>query len=299
MSSKPDQPAIDMTVFQTPYPRANLLRFSKVLFLIGLSVAFILIVFQPFGTTSFTHTHKMAILAGYGMVIFFSGVLFFIVSEQIITDKLKNKWSVGHEVLFLFLTLLICQSSCFLYYIWLFGKSVTLMTFIYFLMIASSVSVLPVGFYLFVIYMKYRDVRHALSLPDDGESFVSHNHKKEIYSAKLDNPQQISISGSGKNERYEFPSDHIRLIKAEDNYVILYTSENGTLRKWMIRVTMNELENQLPASFMRIHRSYIIHTHFILDVTGNVSQTRVRLESIPDDIPVARSKVPQVRELRS
>lgn len=286
-----------MNIFHTPYPRANWVRFSGVLFLISLSVSFILIVFQPFGTAAFDHPHKMMILAGYGLVIFLSGVSFFALSEGLITEKMKDRWSVGMEVVFLLITLIICQLSCFIYYTWLFDISFTVKAFFYFLIIASSVSVLPVGFYLLIIYLKYRDVHYAFSLSEHTPVAAPEKDITSSVSSQGKSEAVVTITGSGKSEKYVFQIDSLRLIQAEDNYVILHTSEENSLKKWMIRATMNDVEAQLPSCFMRIHRSYIVHTDFIQKVVGNAAQTRVVVESIPDDIPVSRSRVSEVRLL--
>ncbi len=53
------------------------------------------------------------------------------------------------------------------------------------------------------------------------------------------------------------PVDEIWYIQAEDDYVMLYTKRGRFLKK----ATMHYFEDHLPPkSFVRIHRSYIIHT---------------------------------------
>jgi DNA-binding LytR/AlgR family response regulator len=59
----------------------------------------------------------------------------------------------------------------------------------------------------------------------------------------------IKITGTGKSEKYQFYSRTLIMIVAEDNYVIVHSLENQKLKKWMIRATMNEVENQLNQSF--------------------------------------------------
>lgn len=57
-----------------------------------------------------------------------------------------------------------------------------------------------------------------------------------------------------------FPVKDIRYIKAEDDYVMIYTTKGRFLKK----ATMQYFEEHLPADqFVRIHRSYIINTLFI------------------------------------
>jgi hypothetical protein len=118
-----------MSVLNTPYPKSTVLKFTKFLAGISFMVAFILIVLQPFGTASFSHPYKYGILAGYGIVIYVSGSLFFSFIDHFLSDAIKDKWTVGYEIGLLFCTILISQTSCYLYWVWLFGSGISIMAF--------------------------------------------------------------------------------------------------------------------------------------------------------------------------
>lgn len=286
-----------MTVFQTPYPKATFRKFALVLFLISFSIAFILIVFQPFGTSSFLHPLKIFILGGYGLVVFLSGILFFAVTDSLLSDAIKDKWTIGFQVILVFCTLILCQIACFFYYSFLFSTSISFSTFFNFLIIASSVSIVPMTFYFFIIYLQYKDVRHATS---SQESIEKENPNIDIHRDNgLDEgpSSRLTLIGTGKREKFEFEAENLRLIKAEDNYVIVYVLKNNHLKKWMIRATMNEVDKQLTSQFLRIHRSYIINKNFVESMTGNVTNTKLKLQAINEEIPVSRTKVGEIREL--
>jgi hypothetical protein len=288
-----------MSVLNTPYPKSTVLKFTKFLAGISIMIAFILIVLQPFGTASFSHPFKYEILAGYGIVIYVSGSLFFSFIDHFLSDAIKDKWTVGYEIGLLFCTILISQTSCYFYWVWLFGTGISIMAFLNFLIIATSVSILPVGFYLLYIYQKYRDVHHARSIKDeltDTEKQKDGHIEDDILSPNADHGT-IKITGTGKSEKYQFYSRTLIMIVAEDNYVIVHSLENQKLKKWMIRATMNEVENQLNQSFIRIHRSYIINKNYIEDITGNVTNTRIKLKDIDIELPVSRAKVGEIRQL--
>jgi hypothetical protein len=218
-----------MPILNTPYPKSTVSKFTLFLGGISLIVAFILIVFQPFGTASFSHPFKYGILIGYGAVIFASGSLFYVLINYLLSDEIKNKWTVGYEIVLLFTTILISQSSCFLYWVWLFGVNISWAAFFNFLIIASSVSILPVGFYLLYIYQKYRDVQHAkstneiLNLQDEPKDTISEQPAPDPNTS--DNT--VKITGTGKKENYIFSSDSIVFIVAEDNYSNYMANANG------------------------------------------------------------------------
>ncbi len=283
-----------MSLINTPYPHASVVTFTKVLGLISFSITFILIVLQPFGTSNFVHNYKLFLLSGYGGVIFISGSLTYILVNFSLSETIKDRWTIGQEVLMLFLIVLICQSACFFYWSWLFSPKISLNNYISFLMIASSVALLPIGFYLFYIYQRYKDVHHAsnINLSSNNDAF-SDTTTPAISNAK----NKLCIVGTGKSEEYKIEADRLYVVKAEDNYVILYINKDDIIKKWMLRATMNEIERQLNSDFVRIHRSFIINKIHIENLSGNVTNTKVKIQKIDDDFSVSRTKVEQIRKL--
>lgn len=82
-----------------------------------------------------------------------------------------------------------------------------------------------------------------------------------------------------------FPVKDIRYIKAEDDYVMIYTTKGRFLKK----ATMKYFEDHLPIDqFVRIHRSYIINTLFIQRMERYGKETLiVRLQ---DNVEIKTSK---------
>jgi hypothetical protein len=117
------------TILSTPYPKSTVFKFIKFLAAISLMITFILVVFQPYGTASFSHVYKYLILSGYGIVIFVSGSIFFIFMNQLLSETVKDRWTVGYEIGLLFSIVLISQFACFCYWVWLFDASISLKRF--------------------------------------------------------------------------------------------------------------------------------------------------------------------------
>ncbi|MBK6782964.1 MAG: LytTR family transcriptional regulator [Saprospiraceae bacterium] len=279
-----------MSVLNTPYPRPSTFHFLKVIGGISLTVIFILIVFQPFGTASFHHPYKYLLLSGYGIVIFVSGGLFYIFSSYLLGDKILDKWTVTYEILILFATISVSQAACFLYWALLFGKGFDIQKFIYFFEIASSVSVVPVSGYLIYIYQKYKDVNYLNLKPEDQNK----NHNNQNQNA---DPILLHLKGSGKNENYFLEPDNLILISSEDNYVILHIIENSKAVKKMVRITMNEIEKQLNHNFIRVHRSFIINLNRISGFYGNINNSKLVMEGIKNHIPVSRTFADKIKSI--
>ena len=63
--------------------------------------------------------------------------------------------------------------------------------------------------------------------------------------------------------------------------------------------TLKYLEENLPDSFLRIHRSYIVNVSFIHKISRNISSNlRVILKSPDDsDLTISQTYLPRVRQI--
>lgn len=70
--------------------------------------------------------------------------------------------------------------------------------------------------------------------------------------------QSFTIKEKGLNKRIDV--NKILFIEAEGNYLKLVTESSY----YLYRCTMNKIQDQLdPDQFLRIHRSYIVNTHYL------------------------------------
>lgn len=277
---------INMSLRQTPFPKPSFLSFLNVISAISLTIVFVLVVFQPFGTSDFDHPYKFWILIGYGCITFLSGLMVYFFINLIISESRMSRWSVVDEVIFLFFIILICQVSCYFYWAAIFVGALNWLQFLNFFWIASLISLVPVSVYLLFIYQKYKEVKFLTS---DDRPIQNLEPKMEY--------QHLTIFGAGKNEIIKVAPENLFLVKSEDNYVILFIHENGKIIKRMMRNTMSEVEQQIGSSFLRCHRSFIINPAKIKEIEGNITNTKICLTDIDNKIPVSRSMVEKVKML--
>lgn len=87
--------------------------------------------------------------------------------------------------------------------------------------------------------------------------------------------------------------DRIIAFEANDNYVHTYLlNDDGQVDRTMHRISLKkitELLEQQNVQFHRVHKSYLINPHFILQLKGKSQAYRVELKHLQMEIPVSRS----------
>jgi len=268
-----------------PFPRKPLSSYVGIVVLIGLVVNFILIVFQPFGTSSFEHPHKYWILMGYGCTIALAGALYYTVSFYILKRNGENKWNILSEVLDLFISCIISILATYFYYKFIFGGGISLRSLFSFLGLASTVALLPILISLAYLYFTWKDVTASTIESDDNEP----GERKD---------QLTLITGQNKSDRVETVMSDLICGKAQDNYVMLFIKESGRIQKHLIRSSLKKIIDQVDTEiFIQTHRSYFVNRNLILQLTGNKSKAALVLSDFDKNIPVSRSMYDNIKSI--
>jgi len=88
-------------------------------------------------------------------------------------------------------------------------------------------------------------------------------------------PTKIIISEG--NKKHLFSKREIKFIKSDRYYVNIFC----THRKILIRITLKKLEEVLPPNFLRINKSVIVNTEFIVRIEETKASCSI---IIPDEI---------------
>ncbi len=102
-------------------------------------------------------------------------------------------------------------------------------------------------------------------------------------------PQKIKISSAGKIEL--IASDKIAFCKAAGDYVEINLSDK---KQVLFSGNLKQIEALLPSTFLRVHRSYLVNTHFISSLLTKTSSGYLLLEG-EFEVPVSRRIMPKVR----
>lgn len=129
-------------------------------------------------------------------------------------------------------------------------------------------------------------------------------HQEEIVLEGLEHQNQISDSltlSDGKVSRV-IKLDHISHIEGLGRYRRIHLSADGQALHNQTTVisdtTLDAFDEQLSeSSFIRVHRSYLVNTNAIINIKKEERRQFVTVATVPEPIPISRSKYPMVREI--
>lgn len=104
-------------------------------------------------------------------------------------------------------------------------------------------------------------------------------------------PAQIALTSAGKLERLSAAS--IVHLQAAGDYVEIHFANGGAR---LFSASLNEIETRLPETFLRVHRSHIVNTDFVVRLSREASGVGELELSTAAKIPVSRRIMPKVRQ---
>ncbi len=250
--------------------------------LVGLFVAFFLIVFQPFGTAGVKIPNKLLFLSGYGWITFISMSLIFGGLPRLFPRLFEEeKWVVWKQMLLMTIGLSLCFLCCYLYMNFWFGWSLSINGFLGFYSIALAIAVMPIIIFTLVEYIFHLKNNQALA-----------NTLNEQIQSSI--PSDTILQFKDENDRVDFtlPLDQFLFIKAANNYVEVNYLEAEDIKKYLLRNSIRNMEQQLTeASIKRCHRSYIVNMDKVGRITGNAQGHKLHFPFTAEYVvPVSRSK---------
>ncbi|OBX18813.1 hypothetical protein A9995_09625 [Erythrobacter sp. QSSC1-22B] len=139
-------------------------------------------------------------------------------------------------------------------------------------------------------------VRQAVAFVAEEERRIEETARAGRLDAALDRarqrdkPVRVSVAAMGRTDL--ILADDIVHCRGADDYVELILSCGRTL---LHGGTLNELEETLPSTFLRVHRSHIVNTGFVSALTRDPSGTGSLAMQNGDSVRVSRRVMPRVK----
>src|SRR5688572_22272421 len=174
-----------LSIFRQPFPAHTLAGSIRMAAVLGLLVAAILLVFQPFGLQEMADGFaKILYLLGYGLVTFACISLSSIILSKLFPGWFKaGSWTIGKEILITLFNFLLIGFGNTLHSFVIFNQPISLPYLLWFEGITLAVGILPVS--LIVLFRYSRLLSRNLNLAREMNSEL-----------KLTLPQTVSGTGS-------------------------------------------------------------------------------------------------------
>jgi hypothetical protein len=274
-------------ILNTPYPfyfrGRTLWQFGLIIFLLAFLFNYF---FTPFNVNIAEHRMSYFWISVVHSAV---PVLVLIVLYPFIhfSPSLDDRWTIGKDLLFLSLYLLLIGIGQFLVrdliydnpnnWSWAYLREEIGNTFL--------VGILLVGLIISVNFnrLNARYIREAQILEKQ-------RLKRETQAEKA----SVSIETQVKSDRFDLEVDKFLFAKAEGNYLMVFLREEHAPTRILKRISISEFEKQVRTlnEIFRTHRSYIVNLAFLRRVKGNAQGYQLNLEHCDAEIPVSRNMIP-------
>ncbi|MEL7006226.1 MAG: LytTR family DNA-binding domain-containing protein, partial [Bacteroidota bacterium] len=196
----------------------------------------------------------------------------------------ESNWTIYSQILFYVVISLVIATCNGLYIN--FRNQLDFSWSNYWLIITQTfaVAVLPITLsVLLSYYLKYKKIAEQSGLI-----------KGNIDRLETTKEQQYTIQSKIKNETFLIDEMTFLFAKSNGNYIEVFTTNSSPK---IFRLALSDLDEQLTTNrfMMRCHRSYIVNTKHIIDVTGNAQGLRLWFENQDTQVPVSRKYLDKVK----
>ncbi|QOD59807.1 DNA-binding protein [Polaribacter haliotis] len=280
--------------FKTPYFYNPSVKFKlKISFFHGLFVFLFLYIFRPFYLYSFQEIILQYTL-GLGLGAFVGTFIVLYIPPLIFKNYFhEENWTIGRNLL-----LILTGVTFIAILLWYFGEmfkepyNLKSFSFLEFLFYTFLISIFPLTFFVFLNEKNIRRKRRKRA-----RLINKHNTEKlkkveeKIKVIKEENgDSKVEIFSENQKESIKFRLKELVYITSQGNYASFFIKKNNILKEKVLRITLTEINKILAdnSSILRCHKSYIVNTKFIKDISGNARGYLLKSDILPFDIPVSR-----------
>lgn len=275
-------------MLRQPYPVTEKTTEQIILtgLLVGVFVALFLIIVQPDGTDEVNFPGKTTFLAGYGVIAATGIILSSFIPARLFSVE---SWTVGKQLLMITSAVFLILTVSY-FYLFQLGGSPSWKSYGIFLQNALPVAIIPiVGMTLMDYYLKFRRY-------DRGAKAFREKLSDRPVAGATPSPPHLVLRDEQDRPVINLPTNRIWCLRSDRNYVdIFHLDAAGQVKKVTVRNTLTKLQEELPANFLRCHRSFIVNATGVTDVSGNAQGYRLHRADFPKvAVLVSRGKSKEI-----
>lgn len=253
---------------------------------IAIFIVFILLWVKPMSIHLFTSN-----LASYsiktGLICYIHFLLYLFVSTKLF-PKFYNpeKWTIGrHALAVLILTIVVSISLWVFHHFFAEDELMKQVSYPRYFVL-----VLGVGFFPFMLYIFLDEkIGSYYRAKNSREIMEETNNLSKSLGEKLD--ERKIFYSTNKKETVETDLKNLVYITYESNYTSFFIrQENDVLKEHIIRSSLKCVVESLKnnSQFLHCHKSYIVNTNYVSEVSGNARGYNLHLADFELEIPVSR-----------
>ena len=277
--------------FGQPFPKAE--NKWKLILSISFFVALFLIIFQPFGINLYKENDKIIILSGYGLITLCVLIIDVIIIEDIFTKFFDERnWRIWKEFVWLLWIIFSIGLGNAIYtsIVFDFYFKMTFSFIVQFQLITLAIGIIPITI-LTLTKQKYLYRKYSIYADDLNKTIDK----------KITSVQKNSIQIIAENEKdiVEFDLDNLLFIESSGNYIEIFLTENGEIKRKTLRSSLKRTLTFFKHSseIIQCHRAFIVNTNKIKHAKGNSQGLKLSFEDCKNEIPVSRGFVKFVKEI--
>jgi DNA-binding LytR/AlgR family response regulator len=132
-----------------------------------------------------------------------------------------------------------------------------------------------------ILWIIYEDIKHKIKI--SGKTAEIETEQEPLF--KLTNDKGKTL--------VEVNLKDVVCFEANDNYVVIYhLNASDELEKSMQRISLKKVENliqEIPIDFKRVHKSYLINPTHIDKIDGKAQAYRIQMKHFDKEVPVSRN----------
>lgn len=256
-------------------------------------VIFILAIFEPFNFR-LNSLGQVWVLAGFALLTMLVTSIAFVLLPKIFKRFYNpDKWTTGKSLLnnVFFLIIMGIGVVCYDYFIVMKQLPEYFpMGFLVDLLAALTIGIIPLS--IITIITQNNALKRNLNSSKEINQILSERIKISPIKEDL-----ITLNKSTKESISIRPED-ILYMESEGNYVNVHYRQDEKVTYKQIRSTIKQMEETLQnhPMFIRCHRAFIVNINYISNAEGNAQGYQLTLSNVPQEIPVSRTYLKNIKD---
>jgi len=265
-----------------PYPLFG--RSWKIILAMGLFISFFLVLFEPFGLSSFQNKYRLYYEIGYGVVTSLTLLVHYFAFPFLFQKEfIDSKWTVKKQIVWQIWILFSIGFANFLYSSFFFHFLNNIKAFLYYQFYTLSVGIIPVV--VITVWNNNRLLARNLKIAN------AYNNDIAAKATSLPGEEKVCLMGENSKDKLDVNSSDLIYITSIGNYIQVFYQTEKTLKSILLRNTLKQAEDQLKENHFMIkcHRAFLVNKNKIVQVKGNSQGLRLVLEGTEEEIPISRN----------